>query len=122
MSIFFFPVGFDVILCFRGRTFHSGRSGTAFTGGVCSLMRGGGINEVRTSFLARGRCRLTRVNLFPPLLFQFGNVNSMAITLCQSLGQNIGMRWNNARNSAGRNNQMKAFRFEGAPQRSMEDK
>lgn len=26
----------------------------------------------------------------------------MAITLCQSLGQNIGMRWNNARTSAGR--------------------
>ncbi len=26
----------------------------------------------------------------------------MAITLCQSLGQNIGMRWNSARNSAGK--------------------
>lgn len=31
----------------RGRTFHSSRSGTAYTGGVCSLTRGGGINEVR---------------------------------------------------------------------------
>lgn len=26
----------------------------------------------------------------------------MAITLCQSLGQNIGMKWNNARSSAGK--------------------
>ncbi len=34
--------------------------------------------------------------------FQYGNVGAMAITLCQSLGQNIGMRWNSARNSAGK--------------------
>lgn len=34
--------------------------------------------------------------------FQYGNVGAMAITLCQSLGQNIGMKWNNARNSAGK--------------------
>lgn len=34
--------------------------------------------------------------------FQYGNVGAMAITLCQSLGQNIGMRWNNVRNSAGK--------------------
>ncbi|XP_054614983.1 disintegrin and metalloproteinase domain-containing protein 11-like isoform X2 [Dunckerocampus dactyliophorus] len=66
----------DVVQLFSGRTFQSGRSGTAYTGGVCSQTRGGGINE-------------------------FGNVGAMAITLCQSLGQNIGMRWNNARNSAG---------------------
>ncbi|XP_049601133.1 disintegrin and metalloproteinase domain-containing protein 11 isoform X2 [Syngnathus scovelli] len=66
----------DVVQLFSGRTFQSARSGTAYTGGVCSPTRGGGINE-------------------------FGNVGAMAITLCQSLGQNIGMRWNNARNSAG---------------------
>ncbi|XP_051243739.1 disintegrin and metalloproteinase domain-containing protein 11-like isoform X1 [Dicentrarchus labrax] len=66
----------DVVQLFSGRTFHSSRSGTAYTGGVCSPTRGGGINE-------------------------YGNVGAMAITLCQSLGQNIGMRWNNARNSAG---------------------
>ncbi|KAM3598449.1 uncharacterized protein V6R79_018102 [Siganus canaliculatus] len=66
----------DVVHLFSGRTFHSSRSGTAYTGGVCSLVKGGGINE-------------------------YGNVGAMAITLCQSLGQNIGMRWNNARNSAG---------------------
>ncbi|XP_078017855.1 disintegrin and metalloproteinase domain-containing protein 11-like isoform X1 [Epinephelus lanceolatus] len=66
----------DVVHLFSGRTFHSSRSGTAYTGGVCSLTRGGGINE-------------------------YGNVGAMAITLCQSLGQNVGMRWNNIRNSAG---------------------
>ncbi|KAG7220616.1 hypothetical protein INR49_017870, partial [Caranx melampygus] len=66
----------DVVHLFSGRTFHSSRSGTAFTGGVCSLTKGGGVNE-------------------------YGNVGVMAITLCQSLGQNIGMRWNNVRNSAG---------------------
>ncbi|XP_029912829.1 disintegrin and metalloproteinase domain-containing protein 11-like isoform X2 [Myripristis murdjan] len=66
----------DVVHLFSGRTFQSSRSGTAYTGGVCSPTRGGGINE-------------------------YGNAGSMAVTLCQSLGQNIGMRWNNARNSAG---------------------
>uniref|UniRef100_A0A3P8S178 ADAM metallopeptidase domain 11 n=1 Tax=Amphiprion percula TaxID=161767 RepID=A0A3P8S178_AMPPE len=66
----------DVVHLFSGRTFHSSRSGTAYTGGVCSPTRGGGINE-------------------------YGSVGAMAITLCQSLGQNIGMRWNNARASAG---------------------
>uniref|UniRef100_A0A8C6LPI3 ADAM metallopeptidase domain 11 n=1 Tax=Nothobranchius furzeri TaxID=105023 RepID=A0A8C6LPI3_NOTFU len=66
----------DIIHLFSGRTFHSGRSGTAYTGGVCSQTRGGGIND-------------------------YGSVGAMAITLCQSLGQNIGMRWNNARTSAG---------------------
>uniref|UniRef100_A0AAZ3RL71 ADAM metallopeptidase domain 11 n=1 Tax=Oncorhynchus tshawytscha TaxID=74940 RepID=A0AAZ3RL71_ONCTS len=37
----------DVVHLFSGRTFQSSRSGTAYTGGVCSLTRGGGINEVR---------------------------------------------------------------------------
>ncbi|XP_036003904.1 disintegrin and metalloproteinase domain-containing protein 11-like [Fundulus heteroclitus] len=65
----------DVVQLFSGRTFHSSRSGTAYTGGVCSPTKGGGIN-------------------------QYGSVGAMAITLCQSLGQNIGMKWNNARTSA----------------------
>uniref|UniRef100_A0A8C5B887 ADAM metallopeptidase domain 11 n=1 Tax=Gadus morhua TaxID=8049 RepID=A0A8C5B887_GADMO len=56
----------DVVHVFSGRTFESSRSGTAYTGGVCSQTRGGGINE-------------------------YGNVGSMAVTLCQSLGQNIGI-------------------------------
>uniref|UniRef100_A0AAX7UNQ7 ADAM metallopeptidase domain 11 n=1 Tax=Astatotilapia calliptera TaxID=8154 RepID=A0AAX7UNQ7_ASTCA len=35
----------DVVHLFSGRNFHSSRSGTAYTGGVCSPTRGGGINE-----------------------------------------------------------------------------
>ncbi|KAJ3600902.1 hypothetical protein NHX12_031875 [Muraenolepis orangiensis] len=66
----------DVVHLFSGRTFQSSRSGTAYTGGVCSQSRGGGINE-------------------------YGSVGSMAVTLCQSLGQNVGMRWNNGRTAAG---------------------
>uniref|UniRef100_W5LQ25 ADAM metallopeptidase domain 11 n=1 Tax=Astyanax mexicanus TaxID=7994 RepID=W5LQ25_ASTMX len=60
----------------RGRTFHSARSGTAYIEGICSLTRGGGVNE-------------------------YGNVGPMAITLCQSLGQNLGMMWNKERATAG---------------------
>ncbi|KAK7940109.1 hypothetical protein WMY93_003435 [Mugilogobius chulae] len=66
----------DAVHLLSGRTFHSSRSGTAYTGGICSVTKGGGVNE-------------------------FGSVGAMAITLCQSLGQNVGMRWNNLRNSAG---------------------
>ncbi|XP_068161064.1 disintegrin and metalloproteinase domain-containing protein 11-like [Antennarius striatus] len=56
----------DAVHLFSGRTFMSGRSEAAYIGGICSPTRGGGINE-------------------------FGSVGPMAITLCQSLGQNIGM-------------------------------
>ncbi|KAJ8344694.1 hypothetical protein SKAU_G00288870 [Synaphobranchus kaupii] len=66
----------DAVHLLSGRTFRSSRSGTAYMGGVCSLTRGGGVNE-------------------------YGNVGAMAITLCQSLGQNIGMMWNKDRTSAG---------------------
>lgn len=65
----------DAVHLFSRTTFQSGRSGTAYSGGICSISRGGGINE-------------------------YGNVATMAITLCQSLGQNLGMKWNNIRNSA----------------------
>lgn len=34
-------------------------------------------------------------------VLQYGNVGPMAITLCQSLGQNIGMMWNKERTAAG---------------------
>uniref|UniRef100_A0A8C5GCN1 Disintegrin and metalloproteinase domain-containing protein 11-like n=1 Tax=Gouania willdenowi TaxID=441366 RepID=A0A8C5GCN1_GOUWI len=56
----------DAVHLFSGRTFLSSRSEAAYIGGICSITRGGGINE-------------------------FGSVGSMAITLCQSLGQNIGI-------------------------------
>ncbi|KAG7506757.1 disintegrin and metalloproteinase domain-containing 11 isoform X2 [Solea senegalensis] len=66
----------DAVHLFSGRTFMSSRSEAAFIGGICSLSRGGGINE-------------------------FGSVGPMAITLCQSLGQNIGMLRNKERPAAG---------------------
>ncbi|KAI5102856.1 disintegrin and metalloproteinase domain-containing protein 11 isoform X3 [Silurus meridionalis] len=66
----------DAAHLFSGRTFQSSRSGTAYIGGICSSTRGGGVNE-------------------------YGNVGPMAITLCQSLGQNLGMMWNKDRATAG---------------------
>uniref|UniRef100_A0A671XZA4 ADAM metallopeptidase domain 11 n=1 Tax=Sparus aurata TaxID=8175 RepID=A0A671XZA4_SPAAU len=65
----------DAVHLFSGRTFMSSRSEAAYIGGICSLTRGGGINE-------------------------FGSVGPMAITLCQSLGQNIGMLRNKERPAA----------------------
>uniref|UniRef100_A0A7M4FVT1 ADAM metallopeptidase domain 11 n=1 Tax=Crocodylus porosus TaxID=8502 RepID=A0A7M4FVT1_CROPO len=70
------PEHSDAVHLFSGRTFLSSRSGTAYVGGICSLTRGGGINE-------------------------YGNVGAMAVTLAQTLGQNIGMMWNKHRSSAG---------------------
>ncbi|XP_047231951.1 disintegrin and metalloproteinase domain-containing protein 11 isoform X2 [Girardinichthys multiradiatus] len=67
---------FDAVHLFSGRTFMSSRSEAAYIGGICSVTRGGGINE-------------------------FGSVGPMAITLCQSLGQNIGMLRNKERTTAG---------------------
>ncbi|CAN9509268.1 unnamed protein product [Ophioblennius macclurei] len=66
----------DTVHLFSGRTFMSSRSEAAYIGGICSLTRGGGINE-------------------------FGSVGPMAITLSQSLGQNIGMLRNKERTAAG---------------------
>uniref|UniRef100_A0A672FAB3 Peptidase M12B domain-containing protein n=1 Tax=Salarias fasciatus TaxID=181472 RepID=A0A672FAB3_SALFA len=66
----------DAVHLFSGRTFMSSRSEAAYIGGICSLTRGGGINE-------------------------FGSVGPMAITLSQSLGQNIGMLRNKERTAAG---------------------
>uniref|UniRef100_A0A1A8FIR1 ADAM metallopeptidase domain 11 n=3 Tax=Nothobranchius korthausae TaxID=1143690 RepID=A0A1A8FIR1_9TELE len=66
----------DAVHLFSGRTFMSSRSEAAYIGGICSVTRGGGINE-------------------------FGSVGPMAITLCQSLGQNIGMHRNKERMTAG---------------------
>ncbi|XP_061765632.1 disintegrin and metalloproteinase domain-containing protein 11 [Nerophis ophidion] len=66
----------DAVHLLSGRTFMGRRSEAAYVGGVCSLSRGGGINE-------------------------FGAVGPVAITLCQSLGQNIGMLRNKDRPAAG---------------------
>ncbi|NXG82174.1 ADA11 protein, partial [Stercorarius parasiticus] len=66
----------DTVHLFSGRTFQSSRSGTAFVGGICSPTRAGGVNE-------------------------YGNVAAMAVTLAQTLGQNVGMMWNKHRAAAG---------------------
>uniref|UniRef100_A0A4W5RQ85 ADAM metallopeptidase domain 22 n=1 Tax=Hucho hucho TaxID=62062 RepID=A0A4W5RQ85_9TELE len=50
----------------RGNRFHSSWGGASYMGGVCSLTKGGGVNE-------------------------YGKTDEMAITLAQSLGQNIGI-------------------------------
>ncbi|NWI15649.1 ADA11 protein, partial [Crypturellus soui] len=70
------PEPSDTVQLFSGRTFQSSRSGSAFVGGICSAARGGGVNE-------------------------YGNMAAMAVTLAQTLGQNVGMMWNKHRSSAG---------------------
>ncbi|XP_007424897.1 disintegrin and metalloproteinase domain-containing protein 11 [Python bivittatus] len=72
----FLPEHSDAAHLFSGHTFRSSRSGTAYVGGICSVARGGGVNE-------------------------YGTVAAMAVTLAQTLGQNIGMMWNKHRASAG---------------------
>ncbi|XP_023805377.1 disintegrin and metalloproteinase domain-containing protein 11 isoform X4 [Oryzias latipes] len=66
----------DAVHLFSGKTFKSNRGEAAYIGGICSLTRGGGVNE-------------------------YGSRGPMAITLCQSLGQNIGMLRNKEQTSAG---------------------
>uniref|UniRef100_A0A668TCG7 Uncharacterized protein n=1 Tax=Oreochromis aureus TaxID=47969 RepID=A0A668TCG7_OREAU len=56
----------DSVHLFAGNRFHSSWGGASYMGGVCSLTKGGGVNE-------------------------YGKTNEMAITLAQSLGQNIGI-------------------------------
>uniref|UniRef100_A0A3B5MXA6 ADAM metallopeptidase domain 22 n=1 Tax=Xiphophorus couchianus TaxID=32473 RepID=A0A3B5MXA6_9TELE len=56
----------DSVHLFSGNQFHSNRGAVSYTGGVCSLTKGGGVNE-------------------------YGKTNDMAITLAQALGQNIGI-------------------------------
>uniref|UniRef100_A0A8C8UCI2 A disintegrin and metallopeptidase domain 22 n=1 Tax=Peromyscus maniculatus bairdii TaxID=230844 RepID=A0A8C8UCI2_PERMB len=56
----------DAVHLFSGSQFESSRSGAAYIGGICSLLRGGGVNE-------------------------FGKTDLMAVTLAQSLAHNIGI-------------------------------
>ncbi|XP_074080427.1 disintegrin and metalloproteinase domain-containing protein 11 [Macrotis lagotis] len=70
------PEASDATHLFSGRTFQNARSGTAYVGGICSQSRGGGVNE-------------------------YGTVAYVAVTLAQTLGQNLGMMWNKHRSSAG---------------------
>ncbi|CAL8290770.1 unnamed protein product [Merluccius merluccius] len=56
----------DSVHLFSGNRFHSSWGGASYMGGVCSLTKGGGVNE-------------------------YGKTAEMSITLAQSLGQNIGI-------------------------------
>ncbi|XP_068091633.1 disintegrin and metalloproteinase domain-containing protein 22 isoform X2 [Hyperolius riggenbachi] len=56
----------DVVHLFSGSQFESSRSGAAYIGGVCSLQKGGGVNE-------------------------FGRPDVMAVTMAQSLAHNLGI-------------------------------
>lgn len=56
----------DSVHLFSGNQFHGIWGGASYMGGVCSLTKGGGINE-------------------------YGKTEEMAITLAQTLGQNIGI-------------------------------
>uniref|UniRef100_A0A672SVV9 ADAM metallopeptidase domain 22 n=1 Tax=Sinocyclocheilus grahami TaxID=75366 RepID=A0A672SVV9_SINGR len=56
----------DSVHLFSGNRFHSNWGGASYMGGVCSLTKGGGVNE-------------------------YGKTEEMAIALAQSLGQNIGI-------------------------------
>uniref|UniRef100_A0A667ZAE5 ADAM metallopeptidase domain 22 n=1 Tax=Myripristis murdjan TaxID=586833 RepID=A0A667ZAE5_9TELE len=56
----------DSVHLFSANRFHSSWGGASYMGGVCSLTKGGGVNE-------------------------YGKTDEMAITLAQSLGQNIGI-------------------------------
>ncbi|XP_077170218.1 disintegrin and metalloproteinase domain-containing protein 11 isoform X2 [Paroedura picta] len=70
------PEQSDAVHLFSGHTFQSGSSGTAYIGGICSVARGGGVNE-------------------------YGSVAAMGLTLAQTLGQNLGMMWNKHHENAG---------------------
>uniref|UniRef100_A0A673A955 ADAM metallopeptidase domain 22 n=1 Tax=Sphaeramia orbicularis TaxID=375764 RepID=A0A673A955_9TELE len=56
----------DSVHLFSGNHFHDSWGGASYMGGVCSLTKGGGVNE-------------------------YGKTDEMAITLAQTLGQNIGI-------------------------------
>ncbi|OCT60047.1 disintegrin and metalloproteinase domain-containing protein 11-like [Xenopus laevis] len=70
------PEHSDTTHLFSGRTFKNSRSGAAYFGGICSQTHGGGVNE-------------------------YGNIGAMAVTLAQTLGQNLGMMLNKPRTTAG---------------------
>ncbi|XP_077160299.1 disintegrin and metalloproteinase domain-containing protein 22 isoform X9 [Paroedura picta] len=56
----------DAVHLFSGSQFQSSRSGAAYVGGICSLLKGGGVNE-------------------------FGKADLMSVTLAQSLAHNLGI-------------------------------
>ncbi|OXB71705.1 UNVERIFIED_CONTAM: hypothetical protein H355_005877, partial [Colinus virginianus] len=100
----------DAVHLFSGRTFQSSRSGTAFVGGICSAGRAGGVNEVGDVgvgwVVGMGPHGDNVVPIGDPIMpmlspLQYGSMAAMAVTLAQTLGQNVGMMWNKHRTSAG---------------------
>ncbi|OXB56666.1 hypothetical protein ASZ78_003957 [Callipepla squamata] len=100
----------DAVHLFSGRTFQSSRSGTAFVGGICSAGRAGGVNEVGDAgvgwVVGTGPHGDNVVPIGDPIMpmlspLQYGSMAAMAVTLAQTLGQNVGMMWNKHRTSAG---------------------
>lgn len=87
---------------FRNVTFHYRRSSAAYFGGMCSVSRGVGVNEVRFIIKHRPNISVTmRIavcvsDLWPLLLPQYGNSLAMAGSLSQSLAQNLGIQWDPA--------------------------
>lgn len=130
-----FPLSLSLVLCLfiiRGNRFHSSWGGASYMGGVCSLTKGGGVNEVSRVPLFLIFINLKQIYFsmfyfsifytfiysicyfislcyifisglliclyFPVIypsfsvsLYQYGKTDEMAITLAQSLGQNIGI-------------------------------
>lgn len=92
----------------RNVTFHYRRSSAAYFGGMCSVSRGVGVNEVRRcpSSLCLHAIVVTCVwtmcffFVFVCLLCccspQYGNNLAMAGALSQSLAQNLGIQWDPA--------------------------
>ncbi|EPY89700.1 a disintegrin and metalloprotease domain 11 isoform 1 preproprotein-like protein [Camelus ferus] len=109
------PEPSDATHLFSGRTFQSTSSGAAYVGGICSLSRGGGVNEVssvgvQTWGLDGEGCKghepcpfWRNIDIFVFHLPhpKYDNMGAMAVTLAQTLGQNLGMMWNKHRSSAG---------------------
>ncbi|PKU44297.1 disintegrin and metalloproteinase domain-containing protein 22 [Limosa lapponica baueri] len=75
-----------------GSRFQSSRSGVAHTGGICSLLKGGGVNEKWEKLHLYPRyLYVTNYSSYLACSFQFGKPDLMAVTLAQTLAQNIGI-------------------------------
>lgn len=87
---------------FRNVTFHYRRSSTAYFGGMCSVSRGVGVNEVRFTIQHGPNISVSMhiavcvSDLWSSLLPQYGNSLAMAGSLSQSLAQNLGIQWDPA--------------------------
>lgn len=79
---------------YRNVNFQFRRSSLAYFGGMCSLSRGVGVNEV--ILRVKQHCRKITSDLCCFLFLQYGNSLAMAGSLSQSLAQNLGIQWDPA--------------------------